>query len=119
MSPAEIMRALADKNRQLTDKNEELIRLTEEAAGKKRDYLIALTVKMTKLKLEDEKITLIPSMAKGDKSVANLGYAHDVSEGVLLACRERIKDLRESIGSARSILTWLRTELELTPNQEA
>ena len=118
MTPAEIMRTLQDKNRQLTDKNQELVTCTEEAAECKRDYLIAMATKTMLLKMEGMSITLIPSLVKGDKVVADLQFKWDVAEGVLLACRERIKDLRESIGSARSILTWLRTELELTPSQE-
>ena len=119
MTPDAIMQGLQEKNRELTMKNDELIRLVEDAAEKKRDYLIAMTTKITELRIGGESITLIRDLVKGDKAVAPLQYKWDISEGVLLACRERIKDLRESIGTYRSILTWKRVELELTPSQEA
>ncbi len=113
MTPQQIMDGMASKNRDLTSKNDELIGLTESAAQKKRDYLIALTSETTTLKIAGEKITLIPALAKGDKIVAELGYKWDVAEGILLACRERIKDLRTQVDTYRSLLTWLRSEKEL------
>ena len=119
MNPQQIMDGLSAKNRELTMKNDELIRLTEESAEKKRDYLIAMTTQIYKLKREGQSVTLIRDLVKGDKIVADLQYKWDVADGVLLACRERIKDLREQIGTYRSLLTWLREELKLTPNQES
>ena len=113
MTPAEIMQGMASKNRELTMKNGELVDLTESAAQKKRDYLVALTKETMTLKVAGEKITLIPALAKGDRVVADLGYAWDVSEGVLLATRERIKDIRAQIDSYRSLLTWLRAEMTM------
>ena len=118
MTPQGVMDGLQAKNRELSSKNDELIRLSEDAAQKKRDYLVAMTSKITELRIGGESITLIRDLVKGDKYVAELQYKWDIAEGVLMACRERIKDLRESIGTYRSILTWLRTELELTPSQE-
>ena len=105
------MDGLQARNRELTIRNDELLRLTEDAAGKKRDYLVAMASKISELKISGSSVTLIRDLAKGDKIVADLGYKWDVAEGVLLACRERIKDLRESIGTYRSLLTWLRAEL--------
>ena len=105
------MNGLQARNRELTIKNDELARLSEDAAGKKRDYLIAMSGEKTRLKLLGESVTLIRDMVKGKKPIADLQYQWDVAEGVLFACRERIKDLRESIGTYRSLLTWLRAEL--------
>ncbi len=118
MTPDEIMKGLAAKNRELTSQNEMLSRLSEDAAEKKKAYLIALTGKITALRIEGESITLVRELAKGDAVVAEMGYKWDIAEGVLLACRERIKDLREQIGTYRSLLTWLRTEMELTLTHE-
>lgn len=114
MNPQQIMDGMAKKNRELTSANEQLSDLTESTAQKKRDYLVALTAQTTHLKIAGEKITLIPVLAKGEKRVADLGYAWDVSEGVLMACRERIKDIRSQIDSYRSLLTWLRAEMEMS-----
>ena len=111
MTPQEIMDGLQAKNRELTYKNDELIRLTRDAAEKKRDYLMAMTSKTSELKISGASVTLIKDLVKGDRIVADLGYKWDVAEGVLRACLERIKDLRESIGTYRSLLTWLRAEL--------
>ena len=113
MTPDEIMRGLATKNRELSMKNDELKQLTQDAADKKKSYLIALTAKITALRIGGESITLVRDLAKGDAVVADMGYKWDIAEGVLLACRERIKDLREQIGTYRSLLTWLRSEMEM------
>jgi len=118
MNPQDVMNGLQTKNRELSMKNDELASFSEDAAAKKRDYLVAMAAKTTELRIGGESITLIRDLVKGDKAVAELQYRWDIAEGVLLACRERIKDLREQIGTYRSILTWLRTELELTPNNE-
>ena len=118
MTPAEIMNGLQARNRELSSKNDELIQLTESAAEAKREYLIAMASKTTELRLAGEPIGIIRDLIKGDKAVANLQYKWDIADGVLLACRERIKDIREAIGTYRSILTWLREELRTTPNQE-
>lgn len=119
MTPQEVMNGLRVKNLELSTKNDELIRLSEDAANKKREYLIAMTAKITALRIDGEPITIIRDLVKGDKIVADLQYKWDIADGVLMACRERIKDLREQIGTYRSILTWLREELKMTPNQEA
>lgn len=118
MTPSEIMSGLAAKNRELTMKNDELLRLTADSAEKKRDFLVANASRITELKIGGSSVTLIRDLVKGDKVVAELQFKYDIAEGVLLACRERIKDLREQIGTYRSILTWLREELKTTPSQE-
>ena len=107
----EIMDGLKTKNRELTMKNDEYSRLTDVAAEKKKTYLTSLSTKLVELKINGASVTLIKDIAKGDKIVADLGYKWDVAEGVTRACLERIKDLRESIGTYRSLLTWLRAEL--------
>jgi len=110
MTPQEIMNGLAKKNRQLTDKNEEYKLLVEKYATAKRDYNVALAQKMTAFKIDGEKVTLINKLSQGDPIVAGMCYKMDIAEGVMKACLESIKDIRESIGSYRSILTWLRME---------
>jgi len=111
LTPQQIIDGLTARNRELTAKNDELSRLTEKAAQAKRDYQIAKARKMLDMKMEGTSVTLIPETVKGDKTVADLQYAWDVAEGVLLACRERIKDLRTQIDTYRSVLTWLRAEM--------
>ena len=118
MTPNEIMKELTAKNHELTAKNTELLRLTDVAASAKRDFLIAFAQGITRLKIEGSSVTLIRDLAKGEKIIAELQYKSDVADGVLFACRERIKDIREQIGTYRSLLTWEREEKRLTPYQE-
>ena len=109
-----MINVLGDKNRELTAKNTEMQELVEKAAQAKHDYLIAFTAKIVKLRIAGEPATLAKELAKGDEEVARLQYKWDIAEGVLLACRERIKDLRDAASnSARSILSFCKTELEI------
>ena len=118
MTPDEVMNGLQEKNRLLTSKNDELIQLLDAAATARETYNIAMASKVTELRISGESIGIIKELVKGDKVVAQLQYKWDIADGVVLACRERIKDIREQIGSYRSILTWLREEKRLTPTQE-
>jgi|ETNvirenome_6_85_1030632.scaffolds.fasta_scaffold45759_2 hypothetical protein len=106
------------KNLELMMKNDELEELSMKAAQAKHEFLVANAVKILELKAGGGAISLIRDLVKGDKRVAELQYKWDVAEGVLLSCRERIKDLRTQIDTYRSLLTWLREELRLTSNQE-
>jgi len=111
MTPQEIMDGLANKNRLLTAKNEEYKELVEKYALAKQAYNISVATKILTLKSEGQSITLIPKLVAGDEWVSKLCYQMDVAEGVMNACRESIKDIREAIGTYRSILTWQRAEL--------
>ena len=111
MTPQQIMDGLADKNRRITDKNEEYKKLVEKYAQAKQAYNIAMAKKILELKADGQQTTLIPKLAAGDGLVASLCYDMDVAEGIMNACRESIKDIREAIGTYRSILTWQRAEL--------
>ena len=114
MTPQQLIDGLADKNRQLTMKNDELQDLYKTHAEAEREYNIAYASKITSLRINGEPITIAKEIAKGDKPVADLFYKMRIAEGVLNACRERIKDLRSSIDTYRSILSWLKAELEIT-----
>ena len=108
------MDGMAEKNRVLSIKNEELAELSEKKAAAERDYLVMYAKRVMDYKLEGEKITLIPFLAKGDKVVAELKYKADIAEGVYRACIEKIKDLRTQIDSYRSLLSFLKAELHRT-----
>lgn len=111
ITPQSVMDGMAKKNRLLSVKNDELAELTEKKAAAERDYNIAYAKEVMNLKLEGEKITLIPSIAKGNKMVAEFKYKADIADGVYVACREKIKDSRVQVDSYRSLLTWMRAEL--------
>ena len=112
MNPQQIINGLEDKNKQLTLKNDELSELYTALAEAERQYNIAYAQKVTQLRMDGEPITLAKDLAKGDKIIADLFYKLRIAEGVLNACREKIKDLRSAIDTYRSLLSWLKAELE-------
>ena len=116
MNPQTIMNGLREKNQELSMKNDEFVRLNDKMAKAEMEYNIAYAEKLLTLKMGGETATLTPALAKGDKAVAKLQYAYIGSQGAFNACRERIKDLRSAIDTYRSLLTWLRTEMEMTRN---
>lgn len=110
MTPDEIIKGMRSKNQMLTQKNEELCDLSEKMAATKRDYAVAYATMILAMKEEKKPATLIPDLAKGEKSVADLRYKKDVAKGVYDSCKESIKDIRTAIDSYRSILTFEREE---------
>ena len=111
MSPDEIMKGMAEKNRMLSQKNDEYTELVEKRAQAERAYNIAFATHMLALKAEGQSITLIPPLVKGDRVVADLKYGLDVATGVEKACLEAIKNLRGAIDTYRSLLAWMKAEL--------
>ena len=114
MTPQQLMNGLADKNRELTAKNDELQRLYKTHAEEEQTYNIAYAQKIIRLRIDGEPITIAKDLAKGDKVIAGLFYKMRIAEGVLNACKERIKDLRSSIDTYRSVLSFLKAEMEIT-----
>jgi hypothetical protein len=109
MTPQEIMDGLQAKNRLLTQKNEEYLKLSEKKAQCERDYSKAYANAIAKRKIEGDPTTIVKELAKGD--VSDQAFDLAIADGVMKACLESIKDIREAIGSYRSLLTWLRAEL--------
>ena len=112
MTPDEIMSGMRKKNQALSMKNDELIELAEKKAQAERDYNIAIAKQVLELKQDGQSVTLIPTLAKGDSIVAELKYKADVADAVYGACREKIKDLRTAVDTYRTLLSWLKAELE-------
>jgi len=110
LTPGEIMNILQSKNRQLSDKNDDYITLSFKRAEAERDYKIAYAEQMLRLKTDGTPVTMLKDVVSGNRGVADLKFKFEVATAVEKACLESMKDLRESIGSARSILTWLREE---------
>lgn len=119
MNPQKYLKGLEEKNRELSAKNTELAELYLKHAEAEQIYNIAYAKMLLSLRMQGEPITLAKDLAKGDKVIAGLFFDMKVAEGVLNACRERIKDLRAQIDTYRSILTWLRTEYEQTKGSRA
>lgn len=111
MTPQNLIDGLTKKNKELSDKNDEYENLNSLYAEAQRSYAIELAKKITELKINGQAITVIKELAKGDEHVANLRYNRDIAKGIMKACVSSIKNMREQIGSYRSLLTWLREEL--------
>ena len=112
MNPSEIMAVLQKKNNMLTQKNEEYIELSQKRAEAERNYKIAYAERMLTLKSDGTPVTIIRDAVSGNRGVADLKFQYEVAAAIEKACLESMKDIREGIGSARSILTWLREELQ-------
>ena len=110
-NPQEIINGMSKKNLLLQVKNEELLILSEKKAQAERAYSIAMASQILFYKELGHPVTLIPSLCKGNKVVADLKYGLDVAEGVLRACQESMRDIRSAIDTYRSILSWMKEEL--------
>ena len=113
MTPQQIMNGMREKNQELSMKNVEYIKFNDAMAQAEMEYNIAYAERILRLKADGEPATTAKELAKGDKHVANLRYAYIGAEGAFNACRERIKDLRSAIDTYRSLLTWMRAEMEM------
>ncbi len=111
MTPGEIMKGLEVKNRELTLKNDEYVELAETRAQSERDYNVAVAERTLKFKEQGQPATLIPSLVRGNKLVAELKFNFEVSQAVEKACLQKIKTLMSQIDTYRSLLSWLKAEL--------
>jgi len=112
MTPSDIMSGLASKNRLLTSKNEEYAGLAEKKAQAERDYKMMVRHSILKHKSEGHPVTIILKLVDGQKIVAELKFKLDVAAAVERACLESIKDIRSQIDTYRSLLSWLKAELQ-------
>ena len=112
MTPPEIMNGLKAKNRLLTAKNDEYIELAEKKAQAEREHSVEVRIKTMKFRSDGDPVTLVPTLVKGDGTVAKLKFDLDVAAAVERACLESIKDIRSQIDTYRSLLSWLKAELQ-------
>ena len=112
MTPADIMAGLTKQNRLLTSKNDDYQLLVDKRAVAERNYNMAVAEMTIKLRLSDTPVTVIDKMVKGDSGVSKLKYDYDVSQGVEKACLLSIKAAMSAIDTYRSLLSWLKAELQ-------
>lgn len=111
LTPQQIINGMAEKNRMLTMKNEEYAELAEKRAQAERDYSVALAAKITQMRIDGNSVTLVKDLARGNKAVADLKMKLDIADGVLKACKGSIDNLRSSIDTYRSILSFQKLEM--------
>jgi len=112
LTPGEIMNGLTKQNRLLTSKNDEYQQLIAKRAEAERLYNIAVAEKTIALRLSDTPVTIIDKQVRGDRAIAKLKYDFDVSQGVEKACLLAIKTAMSAIDTYRSLLSWLKAELQ-------
>ena len=112
MTPAQIMAGLTKQNQRLTAKNDEYQELISKRAEAERVYNIAVAEKTIALRMSDTPVTIIDKQVKGDKAIARLKYDFDVAQGVEKACLLAIKTSMSAIDTYRSLLSWLKAELQ-------
>lgn len=116
--PQTLMDGMSKKNLLLSAKNDEYAQLSEKRAEAERLHSIAVRVETLHLKDEGMAVTLIPTLVKGTEKIANLKYDLDVAEAVLRACVESLRDIRSAIDTYRSMLSWLKEELNKSGIQQ-
>ena len=112
LTPGQIMAGLTKQNQLLTSKNDEYQELIAKRAEAERVYNIAVSEKTIALRMSDTPVSIISSQVKGDKTIAMLKYEYDVALGVEKACLQSIKAYMSAIDTYRSLLSWLKAELQ-------
>ena len=112
MTPTEIMRGLEKKNRALTAKNDEYIDLVEDRAQKERDYNVAASELALKYKIAGHPVSLIDKLVAGDAVVSKVKMDFEVAKGVEKANQTSIRILTSQIDTYRSLLSWLKAEMQ-------
>lgn len=111
-NPAEIMQGMSDNKRLLASKNAEYLRYNQQWADAKEAYAVALKQKLLALRAKGEPVSLAKDLARGDRNVAQLEKHMIVAEGIMKACKESMEDIRSDQDGLRSLLSWLKAEMQ-------
>ena len=113
MEIAELEKELMEKARWLTIKLGEQKGLVQDYAQAEHDYRVALAKRMTELKLEGEKVTILSDLARGSEVVAGLKKDRDIAEGVLDACKSSIRSMQATMSGIQSLISTKKEEMKL------
>ena len=111
-NPAEIIQGMSDNKRLLTSKNAEYLRFNQQWAEAKEIYLVALSQKLLALRSKGEPVSIAKDLARGDRNVAHLEKNMLIAEGIMKACKESMEDIRSDQDGLRSLLSWLKAEMQ-------
>ncbi len=109
----ELMNEMVTLGRNLALKSNEYPKLCIAFAEKERDYSMALRIEMTRLELEGTASSASEKKAKGEPSIARLGFDLAVSKGVMKACEKSMDSIKTVLNAYQSILAWERKTAEL------
>jgi hypothetical protein len=113
MELAQLEKELMEKAGWLVTKLTEQKKLVIDHAHAEEAYRIALASKITELKLEGEKVTIISDIARGDKTVAGLKRDRDIAKGVSDACKSSIHSLQATMSGIQSLISTKKEEMKL------
>ena len=111
-NPAEIIQGMSDNKRLLTSKNAEYLRFNQQWAEAKEIYLVALSQKLLALRSKGEPVSIAKDLARGDRNVAHLEKNMIIAEGIMKACDQSMRDIRSEQDMQRSLLSWLKAEMQ-------
>ena len=106
------MQGMEEDKRLLSSKNTEYIEFLRQRASFEGTYNIAYAEKILQLKSDGYPVSILAALARGDRKVASIKRELDIADGIARACQESMKDIRASIDSARSYLSWLKAEMQ-------
>ena len=112
INPAEVMAALNKNTVLLSAKNQEYLRLSQQYAESKEVYSIALSQKLLELRAVGEPVSIVKDLARGDRNVAGLEKNMIKAEAIMKACQQSMHDIRSEQDVQRSLLSWLKTEIQ-------
>jgi hypothetical protein len=112
MNPQQIIDKLDQLDRELSETNDRLKNAGNQKAFTQRDYKVSLAKKILELKAEGYPATVINELAKGDEEVSLLRCKRDIAESEYFVMLEVAQNKRARAEIGRSILTWLRCEME-------
>ena len=112
VNPAEIIGSLNKNKQVLSAKNKEYLRLNQQWADAKELYSVALSQKLLDLRAKGEPVSIAKDLAKGNKHVARLERNMIIAEGIMRACDQSMRDIRSEQDIQRSLLSWLKAEMQ-------
>jgi hypothetical protein len=112
INPAELIVGLQKNRDLLARKNNEYLRFNQQWAEAKEIYSVALQQKLLSLRAKGEPVSIVKDLAKGDRNVASLEKNMIVAEGIMKACQQSMSDLRSEQDAQRSLLSWLKAEMQ-------
>ncbi|MCR3759182.1 hypothetical protein KYB31_09290 [Clostridium felsineum] len=98
----EIAEAIWNTSKRLDKGVDYITQKAKEFASAEKEYRIALSKEIAKLKSEGMSVTLIPDVARGN--VAELKFQRDLAEQTYKASRDMLQALSNELSAMQSIL---------------
>lgn len=117
MNPDTVLQSMYNNARAMEAKANEYAELGIALADAEKNYRVALSTKMLKLKSDGIAISTCETLAKGDSLVAELRFERDKCEIILDACKKAMTVLDKKIEILRSDLSWQKADIHYTPGQ--